>query len=87
MKLDVNQAVDTISLGEAVDDVGFMLCYATAHVAGYADVERSVSPACEDVEAGLHATMMARVIDSLDPRFRGGDELAAVVSTGRWARG
>jgi hypothetical protein len=79
MKLDVNQTVDTISLGEAVDDVGPMFRGATAQVTGYADVERTGSstlPECKRRAAqGNNGTFTGSLDPALSRRSVQGKEM------------
>jgi hypothetical protein len=72
MKLDVNQVVDTISLGEAVDDVGPMFRGTAAQVTGYANVERTVSSTCQDVSGKAAQGNNALFTGFLDPRVHAG---------------
>ena len=73
VKFDIHEPVDAISLGEAIDDVASMFPGATAQVARYPDVERTITATGEDVDAWLHQTIMARLTGSLDSRLRGSD--------------
>ena len=76
----MNEHMDATPLGESFNDVGLVHRHAAPQVAGYTDVERTVSPVREEVDTRLHCSWItARSMWPLDPRFRGGDELSVRV--------
>jgi hypothetical protein len=81
MGLIPDQLSDAVSLGEAVDDMVFVLLYAPQKLAGHSSVKGAIPAVRQNVDAGLlhcaevcHESALSRGARSgLDPRLRGGD--------------
>ena len=57
MHLIVDQAMYPMLLGEALNQALLVQRHSSIEVAGYADVQCTVSPACQDVDAGVLGSM------------------------------
>ena len=81
--------MDAIPLRKAVDYIPPVCRDAAAQIACYANVDRPVPLAGENVNAGFHSNfILAWVRAFLDPRFRGGDgEWPALHNRGPSAQG
>jgi hypothetical protein len=89
MELGVGEPMDAIPLRKAVDYISPVCRDAVAQIACYANVDRPVPLAGENVNAGFHSNfILAWVRAFLDPRFRGGDgEWPALHNRGPSAQG
>jgi hypothetical protein len=70
MRLDIDEPMHPVSLGEPRYDIGSMYPRPSCDVAGHADVKRPIAAARENIDEGLsHYPWLA-----LDARLRGHDE-------------
>jgi hypothetical protein len=69
--------MDIVSLREAIDYIIPVLGITTTQISRHPNVERSISLTGKEVDAGPHAHLILTWFPgSLDPRLRGGDEVA-----------